>query len=187
MPRKTADREIAAQAAPKRRRVAGEEKKAEAEEAKEPDYLIRHRKAKERYEKKEREAKERAAAEKKKAKAAEAAARETVDADELRRLEMEQREAKERAAAEKKKAAKLAPPPPLPVMTAKKIAEEQAERARNVLDLLHPSTSAAGPSALDAATTETVKTIAEHSGLGAEAIAAMLKLDVAAVRAALES
>ena len=92
----------------KRRRVAGEEKKAEAEEAKEPDYLIRHRKAKERYEKKEREAKERAAAEKKKAKAAEAAARETVDADELRRLEMEQREAKERAAAEKKKAAKLA-------------------------------------------------------------------------------
>ena len=80
-----------------------------------------------------------------------------------------------------------APPPPLPVMTAKKIAEEQAERARNVLDLLHPSTSAAGPSALDAATTETVKTIAEHSGLGAEAIAAMLKLDVAAVRAALES
>ena len=28
MPRKTADREIAAQAAPKRRRVAGEEKKA---------------------------------------------------------------------------------------------------------------------------------------------------------------
>ena len=92
----------------KRRRVAGEEKKAEAEEAKEPDYLISHRKAKERYEKKEREAKERAAAEKKKAKAAEAAARETVDADELRRLEMEQREAKERAAAEKKKAAKLA-------------------------------------------------------------------------------
>ena len=51
----------------KRRRVAGEEKKAEAEEAKEPDYLIRHRKAKERFEKKEREAKERAAAEKKKA------------------------------------------------------------------------------------------------------------------------
>ena len=93
----------------KRRRVAGEEKKAEAEEAKEPDYrpgaIIRHRKAKERFEKKEREAKERAAAEKKKAKAAEAAARETVDADELRRLEMEQREAKERAAAEKKKAA----------------------------------------------------------------------------------
>ena len=108
MPRKTADREIAAQAAPKRRRVAGEEKKAEAEEAKEPDYLIRHRKAKERFEKRERDAKERAAAEKKKAKAAEAAARETVDADELRRLEMEQREAKERAAAEKKKAAKLA-------------------------------------------------------------------------------
>jgi colicin import membrane protein len=119
MPRKTADREIAAQAAPKRRRVAGEEKKApwnpnqfyrEAEEAKEPedDAIIRHRKAKERFEKREREAKERAAAEKKKAKAAEAAARETVDADELRRLEMEQREAKERAAAEKKKAAKLA-------------------------------------------------------------------------------
>ena len=104
----------------KRRRVAGEEKKAhswhpfqfyrEAEEAKEPedyrpDAIIRHRKAKERFEKREREAKERAAAEKKKAKAAEAAARETVDADELRRLEMEQREAKERAAAEKKKAA----------------------------------------------------------------------------------
>ena len=123
MPRKTADREIAAQAAPKRRRVAGEEKKAhswhpfqfyrEAEEAKEPeDYrpgaIIRHRKAKERFKKREREATERAAAEKKKAKAAEAAARETVDADELRRLEMEQREAKERAAAEKKKAAKLA-------------------------------------------------------------------------------
>ena len=124
MPRKTADREIAAQAAPKRRRVAGEEKKAhswhpfqfyrEAEEAKEPesdyrpDAIIRHRKAKERFEKREREAKERAAAEKKKAKADEAAARETVDADELRRLEMEQREAKERAAAEKKKAAKLA-------------------------------------------------------------------------------
>ena len=111
MPRKTADREIAAQAAPKRRRVAGEEKKAhswhpfqfyrEAEEAKEPesdyrpDAIIRHRKAKERFEKREREAKERAAAEKKKAKAAEAAARETVDADELRRLEMEQREAKQ--------------------------------------------------------------------------------------------
>ena len=120
MPRKTADREIAAQAAPKRRRVAGEEKKApfhpfqfyrEAEEAKELEknpLIIRHRKAKERFEKREREAKERAAAEKKKAKAAEAAARETVDADELRRLEMEQREAKERAAAEKKKAAKLA-------------------------------------------------------------------------------
>ena len=120
MPRKTADREIAAQAAPKRRRVAGEEIKAhswhpfqfyrEAEEAKEPEdgAIIRHRKAKERFEKREREAKERAAAEKKKAKAAEAAARETVDADELRRLEMEQREAKERAAAEKKKAAKLA-------------------------------------------------------------------------------
>ena len=118
MPRKTADREIAAQAAPKRRRVAGEEKKAhswhpfqfyrEAEEAYRPDAIIRHRKAKERFEKREREAKERAAAEKKKAKAAEAAARETVDADELRRLEMEQREAKERAAAEKKKAAKLA-------------------------------------------------------------------------------
>ena len=93
----------------KRRRVAGEEKKAEAKEAKEPDYrpgaIIRHRKAKERFKKREREAKERAAAEKKKAKAAEAAARETVDADELRRLEMEQREAKERAAAEKKKAA----------------------------------------------------------------------------------
>ena len=103
----------------KRRRVAGEEKKApwhpfqfyrEAEEAKEPadyrpDAIIRHRKAKERFEKREREAKERAAAENKKAKAAEAAARETVDADELRRLEMEQREAKERAAAEKKKAA----------------------------------------------------------------------------------
>ena len=117
MPRKTADREIAAQAAPKRRRVAGEEKKApwhpfqfhrEAEEAKELEknpLIIRHRKAKERFEKREREAKERAAAEKKKAKAAEAAARETVDADELRRLEMEQREAKERAAAEKKKAA----------------------------------------------------------------------------------
>ena len=121
MPRKTADREIAAQAAPKRRRVAGEEKKArsfhpfqfyhEAEEAKELEknpLIIRHRKAKERFEKREREAKERAAAEKKKAKAAEAAARETVDADELRRLEMEQREAKERAAAEKKKAAGLA-------------------------------------------------------------------------------
>ena len=127
MPRKTADREIAAQAAPKRRRVAGEEKKAhswhpfqfyrEAEEAKSfassnptgaARAIIRHRKAKERFEKREREAKERAAAEKKKAKAAEAAARETVDADELRRLEMEQREAKERAAAEKKKAAKLA-------------------------------------------------------------------------------
>ena len=114
MPRKTADREIAAQAAPKRRRVAGEEKKApwhpfqfyrEAEEAKEPRAIIRHRKAKERFKMREREAKERAAAEKKKAKAAEAAARETVDADELRRLEMEQREAKERAAAEKKKAA----------------------------------------------------------------------------------
>ena len=121
MPRKTADREIAAQAAPKRRRVAGEEKKArswhpfqfnrEAEEAKELEknpLIIRHRKAKERFKMREREAKERAAAEKKKAKAAEAAARETVDADELRRLEMEQREAKERAAAEKKKAAKLA-------------------------------------------------------------------------------
>ena len=107
----------------KRRRVAGEEKKAEAEEAKEPVIhdsfassdptgaaraIIRHRKAKERFEKREREAKERAAAEKKKAKAAEVAAHETVDADELRRLEMEQREAKERAAAEKKKAAKLA-------------------------------------------------------------------------------
>ena len=93
----------------KRRRVAGEEKKAhswhpfqfyrEAEEAKEPRAIIRHRKAKERFKKREREANERAAAEKKKAKAAEAAARETVDADELRRLEMEQREAKERAAA----------------------------------------------------------------------------------------
>ena len=80
MPRKTADREIAAQAAPKRRRVAGEEKKAhswhpfqfyrEAEEAKELEknpLIIRHRKAKERFEKREREAKERAAAEKKKA------------------------------------------------------------------------------------------------------------------------
>ena len=71
MPRKTADREIAAQAAPKRRRVAGEEKKAEAEETKEPDdrpgAIIRCRKAKERFEKREREAKERAAAEKKKA------------------------------------------------------------------------------------------------------------------------
>merc|ERR1719267_197302 len=139
MPRKTADREIAAQAAPKRRRVAGEEnprsglrqghpqpdhswhpfqfyREAEAFirlEAQRPeDYrpgaIIRHRKAKERFEKREREAKERAAAEKKKAKAAEVAARETVDADELRRLEMEQREAKKRAAAEKKKAAKLA-------------------------------------------------------------------------------
>ena len=83
------------------------------------------------------------------------------------------------------------PPPPAaagPVMTAEMIAEEQAERARNVLDRLHPSESAAaGPSALDAGTTVTVKTIAQQSGLGAEAIAAMLKLDVAAVRAALES
>ena len=101
----------------KRRRVAGEEKKAEAEEAKSfassnptgaARAIIRHRKAKERFKKRALEAEERAAAEKKKAKAAEAAARETVDADELRRLEMEQREAKERAAAEKKKAAKLA-------------------------------------------------------------------------------
>ena len=101
MPRKTADREIAAQAAPKRRRVLHFI-------ARQSDCALELRIAKERFEKREREAKERAAAEKKKAKAAEAAARETVDADELRRLEMEQREAKERAAAEKKKAAKLA-------------------------------------------------------------------------------
>ena len=101
MPRKTADREIAAQAAPKRRRVLNFE-------ASLSDWGLDLRKAKERFEKREREAKERAAAEKKKAKAAEAAARETVDADELRCLEMEQRLAKERAAAEKKKAARLA-------------------------------------------------------------------------------
>ena len=74
---------------------------------------------------------------------------------------------------------------PRPV-TAEEFTEQQAVRTRNVLDMLHPpSAPESGPIALDAGMAETVKIIAEQSGLDADAIAAMLKLDVAAVRAVL--
>ena len=69
-----------------------------------------------------------------------------------------------------------------------KEAEERAERKKSILDKLHPGQSGAAataPAALDAQMRETVTTIAERSGLDAAAIAAMLSLDVEAVRAVL--
>ena len=60
------------------------------------------------------------------------------------------------------------------------------ERKQRILDQLHPpSKKLTASAALDAEMTETVKTIAERSGMDAVAIAAMLSLDVDAVRAVL--
>ena len=60
------------------------------------------------------------------------------------------------------------------------------ERKQRILDQLHPpSAKLTASAALDAEMTETVKTIAERSGMDAVAIAAMLSLDVDAVRAVL--
>ena len=79
----------------------------------------------------------------------------------------------------------MAPPPmALPAPPTEK---ERAEQRERVLNMLHPPGSAqvAAPAALDAEMTDTVKTVAERSGMDAEAIAAMFSLDVAAVRAVL--
>ena len=92
---------------------------------------------------------------------------------------------------------------PLPVVMATAVAEAAAgmatmdisdappaltaeERKQRILDQLHPpSAKLTASAALDAEMTETVKTIAERSGMDAVAIAAMLSLDVDAVRAVL--
>ena len=92
---------------------------------------------------------------------------------------------------------------PLPVVMATAVAEAAAgmatmdisdappaltaeERKQRILDQLHPpSKKLTASAALDAEMTETVKTIAERSGMDAVAIAAMLSLDVDAVRAVL--
>ena len=70
-----------------------------------------------------------------------------------------------------------------------KEAAERAARKTSILEQLHPGltsgATATAPAALDAQTRETVTTIAERSGLDAAAIAAMLSLDVEAVRAVL--
>ena len=65
--------------------------------------------------------------------------------------------------------------------------KRSARAKERVLNMLHPPGSAqvAAPAALDAEMTDTVKTVAERSGMDAEAIAAMFSLDVAAVRAVL--